>query len=100
MAEVSKVRLAFFLVLSTLTITFIFYAYQILYTANFLVDKDDKVFIIHSGATFRKIQEDLGRNGFVNDMVSFSFLARLSGYDKEIIPGRYIIRRNTTNLQA
>ncbi len=100
MAEVSKGRLAFFLVLSTLTITFIFYGYQILYTANFLVDKEEKVFIIRSGSTFRKVQEDLGKNGFVNDMVSFSFLARLSGYDKEIIPGRYIFKRNMTNLQA
>src|SRR5437879_1109714 len=100
MAEVSKARLAFFLVLSTLTITFIFYGYQILYTANFLVDKDDKVFIVRSGSTFRKVQEELGKNGFVNDLVSFSFLARLSGYDKEIIPGRYILKRNMTNLQV
>jgi UPF0755 protein len=100
MVEVSKTKLAFFLVLSTLTITFIFYAYQILYTANILVDKDDKVFIIHSGTSYRKIQEDLGAGGYVNDMVSFSFLARLSGYDKEIVPGRYILKRNMTNLQA
>jgi UPF0755 protein len=100
MAEVSKTKLAFFLVLSTLTITFIFYGYQILYTANILVDKEDKVFIIHAGTSYRKIQEDLGSRGFVNDMVSFSFLARLSGYDKEIVPGRYILKRNMTNLQA
>lgn len=100
MAEVSKTKLAFFLVLSTLTITFIFYGYQMLYTANILVDKDDKVFIIHSGSTYRKVQEDLGAGGFVNDMVTFSFLARLSGYDKEIVPGRYILKRNMTNLQA
>lgn len=100
MAEVSKTKLAFFLVLSTLTITFIFYGYQMLYTANILVDKDDKVFIIHSGSTYRKVQEDLGAGGFVNEMVTFSFLARLSGYDKEIVPGRYILKRNMTNLQA
>lgn len=99
MAEVSKVRLAFFLVLSTLTITFVFYAYQVLYTANILVDKDDKVLIIHSGTTFRKVQEDLGKS-YVNDLVSFSLLARLSGYDKQIVPGRYILKRNMTNLQA
>ena len=100
MVEVSKIKLAFFLVLSTLTITFVFYGYQILYTANILVDRDDKVFIIHSGTSYRKIQEDLGAGGYVNDMVSFSFLARLSGYDKEIVPGRYILKRNMTNLQA
>jgi len=58
------------------------------------------MFIIQSGATFRKVQEDLGRGSFVNDMVSFSFLARLYNYDKAIKPGRYRLRRNMTNLQA
>jgi UPF0755 protein len=100
MAEVPKKKLAFFLILSTLTITFIFYGYQIFYTPNILIDKDDRVFIIHTGATFRKVQEDLGKGSFVNDMVSFSFLARLYKYDKNIIPGRYALRRNMTNVEA
>ncbi len=100
MTEVPKKKLAFFLILSTLTITFIFYGYQIFYTPNILVDGDDKVFTIHSGATFRKVQEDLGKGRFVNDMVSFSFLARLNDYDKNIMPGRYLLRRNMTNMEA
>jgi UPF0755 protein len=100
MAEVSKTKLAFFLVASTLTITFIFYGYQILYTGNILVDKEDKVFIIHSGSSFQKVRNDLYEKGFLNDAVSFSFLARITGYDKEIVPGRYILKRNMTNLQA
>jgi UPF0755 protein len=100
MAEVPKKKLAFFLILSTLTITFIFYGYQILYTPNILVDRDDRVFTIRSGATFRKVQEDLGKGSFVNDMVSFSFLARMYDYDKNIIPGRYSLRSNMTNREA
>ncbi len=100
MAEVSKTKLAFFLVASTLLITFVFYGYQILYTPNILVDRDNRVFIIHKDDTFRKIQEDLGKGGFVNDMVSFSFLARLKNYDKRIQPGRFALRRNMTNLEA
>ena len=100
MAEVPKKKLAFFLILSTLTITFIFYGYQIFYTPNILIDGDDRVFIIRSGTTFRKVQEDLGKGKFVNDMVSFSFLARLNNYDKKIIPGRYTLRKNMTNLEA
>ncbi|GHM99685.1 aminodeoxychorismate lyase [Cytophagales bacterium WSM2-2] len=100
MKEVNKGKLALYLVASTLLITFVFYGYQICYTANILVDRDDRAFIIKSGATFRNLQEDLGNNGFVNDMVSFSFLARLTGFDKEFTPGRYILRRNMTNLQA
>ncbi len=98
--EVNKVKLAFYIIGSTLLITFVFYAYQICYTANILVEQDDKLFIIRTGASFRKVQEDLGNNNFVNDMGPSVFLARLSGYDKEITPGRFILRRNMTNLQA
>jgi UPF0755 protein len=100
MAELSRKRLAFFLISSTLLITFVFYGYQILYTPNVLVARDDKLFIIHAGATYRTVQEDLSRGGYVNDLVSFSFLARLMDYDREIRPGRYYLRRNMTNVQA
>lgn len=89
-----------FLIGSTLLITFTFYFYQIFYTPNILVDLDDRIFVVESGASYRKVQEDLGRGRFVNDMVSFSFLARLYDYDKSIKPGRYHLRRNMTNLQA
>ncbi|MFZ1807300.1 MAG: endolytic transglycosylase MltG [Cyclobacteriaceae bacterium] len=100
MKEVPKKKLILFLVGSTLLISFTFYAYQIFYTPNILVDRDDRLFIIESGTTYRQIQENLGRGNFVNDMVSFSFLARLYDYDKSIKPGRYHLRRNMTNLQA
>lgn len=100
MKEVPKKKLILFLVGSTLLITFTFYAYQIFYTPNILVDMEDRIFEVKSGATYRDVQNDLGRGRFVNDMVSFSFLARLYNYDKAIKPGRYRLRRNMTNLQA
>ncbi len=100
MAEVSRTRLAVYLVSSTLMITFVFYGYQIIYTPNVLVDRDDRMFIIHPNSTFRKVQEDLIAGNFVNDMVSFSFLARLMHYDREVRPGRYLFRRNMTNLEG
>lgn len=100
MKEVNKGKLAFYIIASTLLITFVFYGYQICYTANILVDKEDRIFVIRSGATFTSVRDDLYNNQFINDPLSFSFLAKLSGYDKEIVPGRYILRRNMTNLQA
>ena len=100
MADVPKKKLAFFLIVSTLTITFIFYGYQIYFTPNILVDREDRAFIIHSGTTFREVQEDLGRGKFVNDMVSFSFLARLYNYDEKVLPGKFILRANMTNPEA
>jgi UPF0755 protein len=98
--EVNKFKLGFYVVASTLLITFVFYGYQICFTPNILLELEDKAFTIRQGTSFRQIQEDLGNNNFVNDMVSFSFLARLSGYDKAIKPGRFILRKNMSNLQA
>src|SRR5882672_1303470 len=98
--EVNKGKLVFFIVGSTLLITFVFYGYQICYTPNILLERDDRPFIIRSGSTFRQVQEELGNNDFVNDMVSFSFMARLKGYDKAIKPGRFILKRDMSNLQA
>jgi UPF0755 protein len=100
MAEVPKKRLAFFLIGSVLLITFTFYAYQIIYTPNILVDKDDRIFLVKVGSTYRDVQNDLAKGRFVDDLVSFSFLARLMDYDESIRPGRYALRRNMTNLQA
>lgn len=100
MAEVKKVKLVLFLVGSVLLISFTFYAYQIIYVPNILVEGDDRVFIVKPGSSYQTVLTDLGKGRFVNDMVSFSFLARLSGYDKKIIPGRFILRKGMTNLQA
>lgn len=100
MKEVPKKKLAFFLVGSTLLITFTFYAYQIVFTPNVLVGIEDRIFVVSPGSSYRKVQEDLGRGRFVNDMVSFSFLARLYRYDQMVKPGRYLLKSNMTNLQA
>jgi UPF0755 protein len=100
MAEIQKSKLVVFLVGSMLLISFSFYAWQIVYTANILVERDDKLLVIKTGTTYRGVLEELGKEGFVNDMVSFGFLARLQNYDRNIQPGRFMLRRNMTNLQA
>lgn len=96
----SKTRLAVYIIASTLIITFTFYGYQICFTPNFLVDKEPRVFKIERGSTYRKVQEDLYDQGFVNDAVSFSFLARLKDYDKKVHPGQFAFMPNMTNLDA
>jgi UPF0755 protein len=100
MVDVQKRKLVFFLVGSILLITFTFYTYQIVYTPNILVDKEDRAFYIKAGYTYRDVQNELYKGRFVDDPVSFSFLARLMKYDKSVRPGRYVLRRNMTNLQA
>lgn len=100
MAQFQKAKMIVFLVGSTLLITFVFYFYQIVYTPNILVDGTDRLFVIKSGTTYRKVLVDLDKQRLVNDMVSFGFLARLKNFDRKIQPGRYLLRRNMTNLDA
>jgi UPF0755 protein len=97
--KISK-RLVFFLLGSILGISFSYYAYQIVYTPNILVDKEDRLFIVKQGATFKDVQKELHEGDYIQDLISFSFLARITGYDEEIKPGRYILRKNMTNLTA
>ena len=93
-------RLILFLFLSILGISFTYYAYQITYTPNVLVDKENRLFIVKEGSTFKDIQRDLHEGNFVRDLVSFSFIAKITGYDEQIKPGRYILKKNMTNLEA
>ncbi|SKC74083.1 endolytic transglycosylase MltG [Ohtaekwangia koreensis] len=93
-------RLILFLLVAILGISFSYYAYQIVYTPNILVGMDDRLFIVEEGSTFKDIQRKLHEGRVVNDLVSFSFLAKLSGYADQLKPGRYILRKNMTNLQA
>lgn len=76
-----------------------FYAYQILYTPNILIDSDNRVLIVPEGSSFKDVQKRLHDGHYVNDLMSFSFLARVMSYDEAVKPGRYILRKNMTNLQ-
>src|SRR5436190_18498919 len=93
-------RLIFFLLFSILLISFAFYGYQICYTPNILVDKGDRLLIVPKNADFKVIQQKVHDGDYVRDLMSFSFLARLMDYDKSIKPGRYILRKNMTNIEA
>src|SRR5688572_19417476 len=93
-------KLVVFLLASILLISFSFYAYQICYVPNVLVGKENRVIIIPNDATFDKVQELLHEGQYVQDLISFSFLAKLMDYDEAVKPGRYIMRANMNNLQA
>lgn len=98
--EVPKRKLAVFLVLSVMLITFTFYGYQMFFTPNVLVEKTDRLVVIRSGTSFRELQKQFHDDGVVNDLVTFSFVVRITGYDRQIKPGRYLLRGNMSNLAA
>lgn len=95
-----KGKLVLFLVLSVLMISFTYYGYQICYTPNILVGKENTVIVIPEGADFKKVQEILHEGNYVQDLISFSFLAKLMDYDKGVKSGRYTLEKDMTNLQA
>lgn len=80
--------------------SFAFYTWQILFTPNLLVDAEDRLLMIPKGSTFRDVQNKLYDQGFVQDPVSFGFLARLKDYDKLVKPGLYQLEKDMTNLEA
>lgn len=89
-----------FLVIAILGISFAYYAYQVVYTPNILLEKEDAILKIESGATFKDLQKTLHEGHYVNDLVSFSFLAKLMDYDENIKPGRFKLKKGMTNLEA
>ena len=93
-------KLILFLLASILLITFSFYTYQICYTPNILVGGEDRVMIIPDKADFDGVQRILHEGQYVQDLISFSFLAKLMDYDEAVKPGRYIMRANMTNIDA
>ncbi|MEM7550336.1 MAG: endolytic transglycosylase MltG [Bacteroidota bacterium] len=95
-----KLLIAAIVVFSVLLSSFALYFYQIFYTPNILVDQQDRLFFIESGSSFKKVQNDLFEQGYVKDLVSFGFLARLLDYHKSIKPGRYLLRSEMTNKEA
>lgn len=88
------------IVFAVMLSSFAFYAYQILFTPNIQVDKEDKYYAIHDGTTFRELRNDLYDQHIINDALSFSFLAKLKNYDENVKPGMYKFKKDMTNSEA
>ncbi len=93
-----KILLIAVLVGSVLLTSFTFYGYQILFSPNLMVGKEPRYLQIYSDMTYRDLQKVLYDEGYVNDPVSFSFLARLMKYDRLMKPGNYLIPADAPNL--
>jgi len=85
---------------SMLVSSFSFYFWQVVYTPNILINKEDLVFNIPTGANFKYVQNSLYDLGIVNDFVSFSFLSKLKRYDQSIKPGSYLLQADMSNKDA
>ena len=79
---------------------FIFYFYQVFTTANVLVKKQDTSLYIAEGTDFTQLQKILYDRDIVQDMVSFSFVAKILKYPDNIKSGHYVLKADMTNVQA
>jgi UPF0755 protein len=95
-----KIFVVFILVFSILLASFGFYGYQMVTTPNFLVDQNQDYIHIPTGATFKDVQNIMYEGNYVRDLVSFSTLAKWKNLDKNIKPGRYLLKPNMNNWQV
>ena len=87
-------------IFSVILSSFSFYLYQVIKTPNILVQQEDTYFHIFPGTTFKQLQDSLYHQKIVNDLVSFSMLAKYKGYDRTIKPGRYLLKSDMSNSEA
>ena len=95
-----NIFVAFLVVFSVTLSSFSFYIYQVIHSPNILIDKESRFFYIPTGSTFRDVQNALYNQNIVNDMVAFSFLAKLMNYDELVKPGKYLLKGNMSNRET
>ena len=100
MKQKQKILIIVMVVFAGLLSTFSFYVYQIIKSPNFQVDKSSITFLIPENGTFRSVQDTLYKYDIVQDMVSFSFLAKIMNYTDDVKPGLYKINPNLTNIEV
>jgi len=95
-----KVLMVAMVVFAGLMSTFSLYVYQVIKTPNLQVGKTPVSFIIPNNASFRAVQDTLYKYNIVQDMVSFSFVAKVMSYQENVKPGLYTIDADMTNIAA
>jgi UPF0755 protein len=84
---------------SVLTISMTFYFYQVFLSPNTLQDKTEPYLLkIPSGSVYSQVADQLYEEKIINDALSFSFVAKLLGYQELVKPGLYQVKPNMTNL--
>ncbi len=85
---------------SVLMSSFGFYFYQVIYSPNFLIEKENKFLYIPTGASFEDVQRIIYDEHFVNEAISFGMLSKFMKYDKLVKPGKYLIEKNSNNISV
>lgn len=77
-----------------------FYFYQAFFSPNTLVDSDAPALLkISQDANFTQVSDSLIQKGIVNDLVTFSFVAKIMDYQEAVKPGLYKINPKMSNRE-
>lgn len=95
-----KILVVVLILFSVLLTSFSFYAYQLLYTPNVVVEQEARSLIIRPGQSFDELRNHLYNERYINDAVSFAFLSKVLKYDENIKPGHYVLGPDMSNLEA
>lgn len=95
-----KILILSIVVVTILLSSFTFYFYQVIYAPNFLVEKESRFLFIPKGASFSDVQKIIYDEGFVNEPVAFGLLAKFMKYDKLVKPGKFLIEKNSNNIEV
>lgn len=88
------------LIFGVLISSFIFYGYQVANAPNILVDQKDREIVIPVNSSFKDLQNRLIEEEVTHNIVAFSFLSKIMKYDKKVLPGKYLLKENMSNLEA
>ena len=95
-----KIIVMAMVIFTILLSSFFFFGYQLLYSPNFLINRDPDVVLIPKEATFKSVQDSLYNRDIVHNLVYFSFLARLMKFDRQVKPGLYEIGSGMSNIEV
>jgi len=95
-----KILILSIVIATVLLSSFTFYFYQVIYSPNFLVEKESRYLFIPSGSSFEDVQKIIYDKRFVNEPVAFGMLAKFMKYDNLVKPGRYLIEKNSNNIDV
>lgn len=94
-------KIGLFIVVAVLFTTFSFYFWQVAKTPNLQADKtNDFALLIPEGSTYQTVLDTLNKHEVINNQTSFRFLAKLMGYPDKVKIGRFVIKKNSGNLDV
>ncbi|UZR93491.1 endolytic transglycosylase MltG [Chondrinema litorale] len=95
-----NIKAALFIGFSLIIIMMSVYFYQVFFNPNLLITQEKAVLYIPENADINQVIDSLKKHKYLEDVVSFGFVSKVLDYQENIKPGRYILTKKMTNLQA